>query len=448
MATVSDISTAEGRHITDKAFQASPNLQRRSLYKWIRPTDITDHQAKLWSKALRQRLTFQPFSKGVTMDCRRLKVILGPWIQPPNQSWPQYHNHTNQTLIIYRERHSAQVYQLTHSSRHARFFKRQASTSDTHSASSQQSLIPADLLESEDPSLMKAVIGPFISPTQQPLLAHHVTLSEYVNNLPPERKQLLSWCRPQHPFNFQSACDIFTTALHKNKVFEIAPDGGLNASRGTFGVVLAVGEEVKWECACPTDGNPSTANSKRSEIGGYASSLEMLLLLLRLISHSYSRPFKSRMTVHTWIDNDGAVGHLNRLLQSCRPSRRYPNNQDLLSHIKWLWTKLPRVDWKVEWVKGHQDTQRPFDELPRNARLNILAYALATSYYHEVKSTNQKPRSQSLFFPSSRIRVIVNGQRVTANVPKAMRFTSQGCFSRSDAPHGRMASGTISPSIA
>jgi hypothetical protein len=47
VATVSDISTAEGRHITEKAFQASQNPQRRSIYKWIRQPDITDQQAKL-----------------------------------------------------------------------------------------------------------------------------------------------------------------------------------------------------------------------------------------------------------------------------------------------------------------------------------------------------------------------------------------------------------------
>ncbi len=31
--------------------------------------------------------------------------------------------------------------------------------------------------------------------------------------------------------------------------------------RGTFGVVLAVGEEVVWECAGPTDGDDSLAKT-------------------------------------------------------------------------------------------------------------------------------------------------------------------------------------------
>ncbi len=42
VATVSDISTAVGNHITEKAFQASRNFHQRSRYKWIRQLEITD----------------------------------------------------------------------------------------------------------------------------------------------------------------------------------------------------------------------------------------------------------------------------------------------------------------------------------------------------------------------------------------------------------------------
>jgi hypothetical protein len=191
-------------------------------------------------------------------------------------------------------------------------------------------------------------------------------------------------------------------------------------------VVLAIGDDVIWECAGPTDGDPTTANSQRSEIAGFAASLEVLVLLLTLTSNSYRRTFQSRITVQTWIDNAGAVGHLKRLHRSVRPSRAYPNDQDLLSHIKWLWTKLPRVDWKIDWVKGHQDSERPFEELQRNARLNVLADELATNFYHQVKATNQHSRRNSIFFPSSQIGIIVNGQRVTANVTEAIRYHISG----------------------
>ncbi len=40
-------------------------------------------------------------------------------------------------------------------------------------------------------------------------------------------------------------------------------------------------------------------------------------------------------------------------------------------------TKLPRVDWKIELVKGHQGNQQSFEELPRNARLNNTNFEAA-----------------------------------------------------------------------
>ncbi len=80
------------------------------------------------------------------------------------------------------------------------------------------------------------------------------------------------------------------------------------------------------------------------------------------------------------------------------------------------------VDWKIDCVKGHQDSERPFEELQRNARINVLADELATNFYHQIKATNQHYRRNSIFFPSSKIGIIVNGQQVTANVTEAIRY--------------------------
>ena len=160
------------------------------------------------------------------------------------------------------------------------------------------------------------------------------SISEYLAHLSTERKRLLSWCNPRNPYDLAKACDIFTNAIHTNETIEIAPDGGLNSGRGTFGVVLAVHDAVIWECAGPADGDPTTANSKRSEIAGFASSLELMLLLLKLSSYDYRRSLKSRVTVQAWIDNEGAVNQLNRLMRASRKLRAYPNDQDLTSHIQ------------------------------------------------------------------------------------------------------------------
>lgn len=71
-------------------------------------------------------------------------------------------------------------------------------------------------------------------------------------------------------------------AVDTQQDFAIASDGGLSGTIGSFGVVLATGSEVIWEGAGPADGDPTTANSKRPELTGYAASLEMLLMLKTL----------------------------------------------------------------------------------------------------------------------------------------------------------------------
>ncbi len=58
------------------------------------------------------------------------------------------------------------------------------------------------------------------------------------------------------------------------------------------------------------------------------------------------------------------------------------------------------VKHNIGWVKSHQDSQSSYDNLPRNAQLNILANALATEY---AKHPNYKfqPKSNPQFFLSS-----------------------------------------------
>ncbi len=36
-------------------------------------------------------------------------------------------------------------------------------------------------------------------------------------------------------------------------------------------LALTIGEDVIWECAGPTDGDPTTANSQGTEIAGFRS---------------------------------------------------------------------------------------------------------------------------------------------------------------------------------
>jgi hypothetical protein len=222
------------------------------------------------------------------------------------------------------------------------------------------------------------------------------------------------------------AMELFKTALTDvSQPFEMATDGGLNASKGTFGLILAHGLREIWECAGPVDGDPNTSNSKRPELVGYAAGMELLLLLFYFSSVDYvdSSP---TVTVQVWMDSSSAGRHIQRLLRQENGKRKYPSDFDIISHIQWLWGKIPAVIHKLSWVKAHQDSQRPYEELARNAQLNIQADRLATQYYENMSRNQRVSQANPLFFPASKVSLIVNGQRVTAQAKETLRFHITG----------------------
>jgi hypothetical protein len=59
------------------------------------------------------------------------------------------------------------------------------------------------------------------------------------------------------------------------------------------------------------------------------------------------------------------------------------------------------VKHKLSWVKAHQDSSRPYDDLPRNAQLNVLADEQATAFpkfaKFKVLTLNVLPEPEGLF---------------------------------------------------
>jgi hypothetical protein len=202
-------------------------------------------------------------------------------------------------------------------------------------------------------------------------------------------------------------------------------DGGLKNNRGTFGLVVSIEEKIVWEGCGPVDGNPDTESSKRSELFGYAGLLEFLLMLDRLI---LPQEVISPITqVRTCIDNSSVVTQLRAFLLGHQPKRAYPHNADIISHIRSLWTQLPRFNHKVFWVKAHQDDEYSFHLLDLPAQLNVCAEAMATEYSDNAKHSSKSPSSQQpAFFPSANVSLLINLLRLTSQYTESIRFHIHG----------------------
>ena len=173
-------------------------------------------------------------------------------------------------------------------------------------------------------------------PRLSPCLTEHPSdVVTYVGNLLSKaRQRLLAWCIPSYGAPFEQALQPFIQAVQRGDGLLLATDGDLKNDYGNFGVILDIDSTVEWESAGPVDGDPTTANSKQSELVGYASSLELLLMLETLTSFPNGGVVK--VATNTWMDSISAGKHLHNLHKGIKVRRKYPHDADILAHIGWL----------------------------------------------------------------------------------------------------------------
>jgi hypothetical protein len=281
-----------------------------------------------------------------------------------------------------------------------------------------QDLIPAEIISKRDNTIQAS-----FHKTRKPVIPAPLASwdkRDYVKSLPTYRRRLLSWCRLRKDMVPSSVVSTIKDAIADNIPLVFGSDGGLNEQGGTFGYVMGLTEVPLWEGAGPVDGDPHTASSTRSELFGYAGSLELLLLLKKVY-----QLFDTGATVITWMDSSSAMTRLDDLEQSTPNSGQYPDDADILTHIQWLWNGLPGITHTRQWIKAHQDSDSPYADLPWSARLNVMADSLATAYYQNA-TTRNKPITNSHYFSTCRVSLLVNGKRVTAKYAASIRFHING----------------------
>ena len=57
--------------------------------------------------------------------------------------------------------------------------------------------------------------------------------------------------------------------------------------------------------------------------------------------------------IHVWIDSTSAIKQINAVLQNMPPRPAWPNDADILSHIRRLLALQTPYKIKPQWVKAH-----------------------------------------------------------------------------------------------
>ncbi len=256
----------------------------------------------------------------------------------------------------------------------------------------------------------------------QALIIPPMTTGVYIVTLPPAHQRLLvAWANPmQHLSNLSLTIQ---RGLQSKEILTMASDGGLSNSIGTFGIVLAVGLKVIREGAGPADGGTTTANSKRPELAGYATGMEILLLICHLTSAFAGY---DSISLESWVDNSAAGTFVPALKRPLLFKELYARPRSL-AHIQRLWAQLPVFEQPIQWINARQDNNRPFKTFPLCAQLNITADGLATTYYKAMQlGTAIQPSNESVPVPHCPIILQSNGRIVTAQAKDSIRFHIKG----------------------
>ncbi len=160
-----------------------------------------------------------------------------------------------------------------------------------------------------------------------------------------------------------------------------------------MGFAATDGREVLCRGAGPADEDPHTITSRRTELYGVAALLELLVLLQEYLKGHCKCPTE-KIKVRLWVDSSSAIKQFQRNQHSRLPKPAYPDNADILAHIKWLYTGIQTFTVQIEWVKSHQDSTISRDTVNLQARINVLTDKLAMGYWDTHRAISKWPRSQ------------------------------------------------------
>ena len=244
------------------------------------------------------------------------------------------------------------------------------------------------------------------------------TFRQYLRSMPRWYRRLLN--------NYEQMANdvqIWKAFRRRDRFVEIASDGGLSNAVGTFGWKIVTTSPNKRELTLFQgsgfiDGPIEVGSSTRSELGGFTAPLLLATALARFWG------IRHRCQFRWFTDSTSAISKVRMFSTNGKP-RHFPENSDYVMVIQALLCELKRPIMPT-WVKGHQDDDKPYNKLPREARLNVDVDELATN--HTTHHMKAKPMRRIDHIPCQLISLKINGQRFPSNWDANLRWTINGSY--------------------
>lgn len=187
----------------------------------------------------------------------------------------------------------------------------------------------------------------------------------------------------QH-FYIHDVLEFTNTLQNTDTKFYLVSDGGLHEGKGSFGVSMGNCHNDLVNIEGPAPGNSILMTSLRSEAYGFLAGITFLNMFIQ----TYHVTIPTNRIIHCYSDNLGLVKWIEEILtNNCYPRMTLRAEADVLLQIEHEIKSARQLNIKIsiEHVKGHQDDFVTFNELSRQAQLNVRADSYATNYIQNGK---------------------------------------------------------------
>ena len=244
--------------------------------------------------------------------------------------------------------------------------------------------------------------------------AVHLTLQLFLKNLPKWHRRLLLHLDQPATDNkvFQS--------FRARSLLTIATDGSLQESAGTFGWKLTNKHHlILFQDSGPVDRPHESGSSTCSELGGFMAPL------LLITSSARHWGLKHRCKFRWLADSQVAINRVTVVThKDYRPTKQPDNCNYHLSTITELYREFRRP-MQAHWIKSHQDSKIPYDDISREAKLNVDANELATRCHTLPRSKSQQTTDH---VPSTKMSISILNTRYPGNLDANIRYHVNGGY--------------------
>ena len=366
--TISDLSLPNGTHLDGHMLRG--NLHFSSSFSrllHINQDRPSNHIWNLWRRA--NRLWSTP--NGL------LKQKLGKWLLSPHEQrrqWTWYYDSRQHTLWQKHKMALPQQYveHFTDSHHTCPHVPSLQVTSFKHISAQAEPIRPTFTR-----SQIHLTVTPHKVPPPSPLPATQTIQQQ----LQPKIPLYNHWYHPQH-FHLTSVPQLMHSALH-GELFTASDGSAPTATHGSYGFVIADRSQTFSTGSGPVHG--ATTTSFRAEIYGIIAVVQLLNAIPQSSSHP---PWK----ITHYCDNKSAILYATTFLRPDQPGTPPPQATIKYHPLCTDWDALRELQhhlqhsphqWTFLHVKSHQDehTDKPLEELPLRAQLNIQADRLAGTYH-------------------------------------------------------------------